>query len=269
MAVRPTTMTATGLHVGAMACLATIGLAATAASPASAAAPPAPKPAAFGLSPLRPAGALRLRGGPGRVTHGAVLVHNVSPRPITVILQTADIQNASNGNADFVTPRSGQTGRWLRLSATRVRLAAHAGRQVRFTITIPAAATGGSHYAGIVAINAADLAVPAVRKRTRGRTFTFFRVRRQALPVTIRLPGPLSRTLALRSTTLTPAAVGAGLTLGLLPGGGVLIEGAKMQLRVSRGARTIFTYAAPIGQLFPGSPLNYRIPWTGTPTAGT
>ena len=62
--------------------------------------------------------------------------------------------------------------------------------------------------------------------------------------------------------------IGAGLVLGLLPGGNELTQDAQVNVRVLRGARTIFTYAGTLGQLFPGSALNFRIPWHGTPTPG-
>ncbi len=134
---------------------------------------------------------------------------------------------------------------------------------------VPAAASGASHYAGIVAINAADLAVPAARATTKGSTFTFHPIDRQALPVTIRLPGRLSRHLALRSARIAVQPVGAGLVLGLLPGGTELIESARIELRVLRGDHTIFNYVSTLGQLFPNGPLVYRIPWKGQPTPGS
>lgn len=252
-----------------MALVATLMLAATAASSASAAALPSPEPVAFALSPVATTGALRLRGAPGQVLHGAVLVRNTSGRPVTVLLQAADIQNASNGNADYVTSHLSQTGRWLRLATRRVRLAPHASREVAFTVSIPAHAGGASHYAGIVATNAAELAVAAVHKTTRRRSFTFYRIDREALPITIRLPGAVSRRLVLRAARIVVAPVGAGLVLGLLPGGSELIQAARIRLRVQRQGRTLFTYVSTLGQLFPGSLLDYRIPWKGQPTQGS
>lgn len=79
----------------------------------------------------------------------------------------------------------------------------------------------------------------------------------------------MARSLSLLSAKLVVAPVGAGLVLGLLPGGTELTEAAQVKLRVLRGTRTIFTYASTLGQLFPGSGLNYRIPWPGRPTPGT
>ena len=268
MAHGPTAMTISRLHRGAVASLAALALAATAAAPASATAPSSAKPA-FALSPVGSAGALLVHGRPGRVRRGAVRVRNVTGHRVTVRLQAADIQNASNGNADYVTTRLSQTGQWLDLAATTVHLAPRASQRVAFTVRIPAGTRGASHYAGIVAVNAAELAAAAARKTAKGRTFSFRRINRQALPLTVRLPGPLTRNLALRSAKLTVAPAGAGLVLGLLPGGSQLIQRARIKLRVQRDARTIFTYDSTLGQLFPGAKLDYRIPWKGRPTEGS
>jgi hypothetical protein len=265
------TMATSRPHAGALALLAALTVAATGASPASAWAttPPAPEPATFALAPAGATGALRLRGVPGRVLHGAVRVRNLSRHPITVRLRPADIRTASNGNADYVTTRLSQTGRWLHLAATTVRLAPHTASRVAFTVRIPAGTRGASHYTGIVAIDAADLAAPALDTTAKSKSFTFARINRQALPLTIRLPGPRSRSLALRSARLVAQPVGAGLVLGLLPGGSELIQQARIHLRVLRGSAAVFTYAATLGQLFPGAALSYRIPWRGRPTPGT
>ena len=257
-------MSSSRLHAGAKALPAALALAALAVAPALAAAPR--RAAVFALSPAAP-GPMLLHGSAGRVLRDAVNVENLSGHSLTVILAPADIQNASNGNADYLTTGLSHAGRWLALSTRSLRLAAHATRKVAFTVSIPKATTGASHYAGIVAINADDLAT-ATRRGAKGRSFTFYRVTRQALPVTIRLRGKLFRSLALRSAALSVQPAGAGLVLGLLPGGSELIEGATVKLRVLRGRRTVFTYASTLGQLFPGSELNYRIPWHGRPTPG-
>jgi hypothetical protein len=270
MASRPSmTTTVSPARAGALALLSALALAAPAAAPASAAAPPAPKPAAFALSASGSAAALRLRGTAGRVLRGAVRVRNVSRRPITVRLQPADIRNASNGNADYVTTRLSGAGRWLRLATTNVRLAPHAIRRVAFTVRIPASSRGASHYAGIVAIDAADIAAAARRRTASAKTFSFSRIVRQALPLTIRLPGPLTRSLALRSVKIAVEPAGAGLVLGLRPGGSVLIASARVRLRVLRDSRTVLSHASTLGQLFPRAGLNFRVPWVGRPTKGS
>jgi hypothetical protein len=57
--------------------------------------------------------------------------------------------------------------------------------------------------------------------------------------------------------------------LGLTPGGSELTEAAPVKLRVTRGTRTILKSRSTLGQLFPGSALDYRIAWPGRPTPGT
>ncbi len=254
-------------HAGAKALLAGLALAACAAGPASAAV--SSSPVAFTFSPVGSVGSVTLPGTAGGVRHGAVSVHNLSGRSITVVLQPADIETASNGNADYVTARLSHAGRWLHLASGRVLVAPHAVRQIAYSVHIPVLAGGGSHYAGIVAINAADLVRHVAHGRSKARAFTFYRISRQAVPITIHLPGRLSRSLSLRSVKLIVEPIGAGLVLGLLPGGTELTQAAPVKLRVLRGTRTVFTSAATLGQLFPGSGLNYRIAWPGRPTPGT
>ena len=256
------------LQAGAKVLLAGLALAALAAAPASGAAFSSSQ-VAFTLSPVGSADSIILHGTRGGVLHGAVRIHNVSRHPIIVILQRADIETASNGDADYVTTRLYHAGRWLQLGSGSVHLAPLATRQIAFTVRIPGRAGGGSHYAGIVAINAADLVTRVAHDRSKARAFTFYRISRQAVPLTIHLPGRLSRSLSLRSVKLIVQPIGAGLVLGLLPGGTELTEAAPVKLRVLRGARTIFTSASTLGQLFPGSGLSYRIAWPGRPTPGT
>ena len=264
MACRPDIkLISSRLHAGARALPAALALATFVAAPATAS---SPSPVAFVLSPIGATSAISLHGTPGRVLTGAVLVRNVSRRQVVVILQRADIRNATNGNADYVTTRLSGTGQWLRLSAQRVHLGPGASGRVAYTVRIPAGATGGSHYAGIVAINAADLSRAA--RKASGRVVTFHEVTRQALPLTIHLPGRLWRSLSLRSVKPIVEPIGTGLVLRLAPGGTELTQGARVHLRVLRGARTIFTYTSTLGQLFPGGGLSYRVSWPGRPTPG-
>ena len=262
----PAAKTTTRRRRGAVALLA--GLACTAlAVPPAAAAPTKGAQASYAITAVGKTGALLLRGTPGEVERGAVLVRNTSRRRVTVQLRAADIGNASNGNADYRTSRVTGAGRWLRLATRTVHLAPRASRRVSFTVRIPRSAAAGSHYAGIVGTDAREVAV-AARKPAKGKRFAFNRVTRQALPVTVRLPGRLWRELDVRSVRIDTAPAGAGLMLRLRPGGSSLTAGAPVELRVSRGDQVVLRHAAALGQLFPGSDLDYRIAWPGEPTAG-
>jgi hypothetical protein len=254
------------LHGGATALAGALALTALSAASASAAAPSAVH---FLVSPVGSTSSITLHGAAGRVLHGAVQVRNLSRRPTSVVLQPADIQNSSNGDADYVTTHPQQVGRWLHLARHKVRLGPHGARQITFAVRIPRRVTGGAHYSGIVAVNAADLAHHAAHNKSGKPGFTFYRISRQAIPVTIHLPGRLTRSLSLTSVKLIAEPIGAGLVLGLLPGGTELTEAAPVTLRVTRGARTILKSNGTLGQLFPGSALNYRIAWPGRPTPGS
>jgi hypothetical protein len=244
MAERPIHMRC--LRVWATAVPATLALAALAAAPALAATP-RPHPTVFALSPVGTPGAILLHGAAGRALRGTVSVRNLSGKRITVRLQRADIGNASNGNADYITAGVQRTGRWLRLQTATVHLDAHASRRVGYTIRIPRGTTGASHYAGIVAVNAAELAHAHTHARHRHQGFTFNRIDRQAIPITIRLRGPLVRRLALGSVKLSVQPVGAAVVLGLAPGGSDLIESTAIKLRVLRGQHTVFTTSTTLG----------------------
>src|ERR1019366_3928309 len=147
---------------GALAVFAALALAvalsAIAAAPASASAtattPVSSRPASFAISLLGGSTGGLLRGVPGGVMHGA-----------------ADIQNASNGNADYVTSHLSVAGRWLHLASSSVHLAPHAERQVAFAVSLPAGAHGVSYYDGIVAIDSADLVAASARKPSKGEGF--------------------------------------------------------------------------------------------------
>jgi hypothetical protein len=118
----------------ALALVSVSALSAFAATPASAT---VPTPVGFTLLSAGMADSVSLHGLPGQVLGGAVLVRNASKRSITVSPQRADIRNASNGNADYVTTRTSGTGRWLHLDTQRIRLAC--GVSGVLLIALPAA----------------------------------------------------------------------------------------------------------------------------------
>ena len=248
--------------------MAALALAAVLAAPAAAAGAAAAGRPTFALAALGSRRAPLLRGLPGQVLHGAVQVRNLTDREVTVLLQPASIGNASNGNAEYETAHVSGAGRWLSLQTSRVRLAAHQSERVSYAISVPAGTSGASHYAGIVATDAAELAQASVRGRPAGRTFTFSRINRQAIPVTVRLPGPLSRAISLRSVNVAIQPDGAALMLGLMPSGSDLIQSTRLRLRVQQAGRTLFSYSTTLGQLFPGRPLRYRVPWNGPSSPG-
>jgi hypothetical protein len=245
-----------------------LAVTASAATPEGAAAAP-PKQPTFALGGSASNGALLMRGTPGAHLNGGLSVRNLTAHTVAVRLLPAVIRNATNGNAQYDTLKPAGDGRWLSLQATTVRLAPRATKRVAFTVSVPKTASGASHYVGVVGVDLADLAPePASAERADKPSFSFETVNRLAVPITVRLPGPRQHRLSLRSAGIEVVPAGAGLILGLLPEGTELIPSTEVELEVTRGRRSILTHEATLGQLFPGAPLDYRIPWQGRPTEG-
>lgn len=78
----------------------------------------------------------------------------------------------------YVTARLSSTGRWVKLAAAAVQLPPKASRRIAFSVRIPAQARGASHYAGIVALDADDVAGAARDKTRPAKTFTISRISR-------------------------------------------------------------------------------------------
>ncbi len=271
MPTGPQAMHVKRVRAGTMALLAMLALAATAAAPARAAAP-ASGGATFALHAADESGRVQLSGRAGSVLTSAVRVHNLTGQPISIVLQAAGIKTASNGNADFVTRDLTPAGRWVTLQSNLVRLAPFATMRVPFTVSVPEGTRGAYHYAGVIAVNQAELSSAATTAaHASGETAagTIHHINREAVPVIVRLPGPISRILVLHKVAISVSPAGAGLTVGLLPGGSTLIERATVDLHVLRDSTTLFSYSGTMGQLFPGFGLNYRIPWQGKPTPGS
>ena len=106
--------------LGCGALLTTLIVAAVAPAISNAQSSKAPEGPAFALSSPE-GGALHIKATPGQSRTGAVVVRSRSSRPITVLLQPADIRTGSTGNAGFITEKPSATGKWVSLSATKAR----------------------------------------------------------------------------------------------------------------------------------------------------
>jgi hypothetical protein len=116
---------------------------------------------------------------PGAVLHGSVRVVNSSAAPVTVDLYGADGVPAVNGGVGFTarTEAPHRVGSWIRLAASRVVVPAGATRQVAYTLTAGAPASGADEVGAIVA-------EPLVAESAGLRSVTRF-----AMGVYLRLPG--------------------------------------------------------------------------------
>ncbi len=185
----------TRIQAGVAALLTALALAATAAAPALAAPAHAASAPTFVLSGGVGGGGMLLHGHPGQTLYGSVEVHNLTARRIEVILQAADIRTAGNGNAAYSTVKLSLAGRWLKLASGRVDLGPYGSDRVTFSVAVPPGTSGASHFAGIVGSNAAEVAAAARRKghAAKSPAYAISRVSRQAVPITVRTPGPLTR----------------------------------------------------------------------------
>jgi len=222
----------------------------------------------FELSPVTKDPYPRFVARPGQTVSGAVRLRSRTGKPQIVRLQALDLVTARTGGIEFASGRPNATGAWLKLGRHDVALPARATRIIRFTARVPANALPGQHYAGIVAINRAELRranAPADKAGVELRSVT-----RIALPVLFRLPGAASRSVAARRLAFASNASGSRLDLDLRSTGRLLIRGTKVDLRVSeQGGRRLFRHKATLAEFIPQTTIRYPVAWRGTPKYGT
>ena len=221
----------------------------------------------FELSPVTKDPYPRFVARRGQTVSGAVRLHSRSAKRQTVRLQALDLVTARTGGIEYASGRPHATGAWLKLQRRDVVLPARATRIIHFTARVPSGAAPGQHYAGIVAIDRAEL-----RRATApaGHTGVVLRaVTRIALPVRFRLPGKAGRSVAARRLAFAADASGSRLDLDLRSTGQLLIRETKVDLRVARvGGRKLFRHKATLSEFVPKTTIRYPIAWRGTPTPG-
>lgn len=95
---------------------------------------------------------------PGATVRDAVEITNLTAAPLTFRVYGADAYNTPR-DAGFAlrTPEetSRDVGAWISLKASTQKIPAGAGKEIPFTLKVPADATPGEHIGGIVALNTA------------------------------------------------------------------------------------------------------------------
>ena len=102
---------------------------------------------------------------PGQTITGRVRIENLATRSRIVRLTTSDLVTADTGGPSFPATAVNRVGAWLTLDHEQVLLPAHTGTTVSFTAHVPPQATTGEHYAGIVAVDAAEAAAARSHRR--------------------------------------------------------------------------------------------------------
>lgn len=195
-------------HLGAALLCAT----ALAASAPAAAAPQKSSDVGFFVAPVGTP-SLRFVAQPGEQTSGRVRIENLSGSPRTIRLTTSDLVTADTGGASFPAEAPKAVGTWLELDRAKVHLSPGAHAIVGFRAVLPSTAEPGEHYAGIVAVDAADAA--AAERPAQGEGVEIRHLARLALPVRLTVPGPLTRRLALTDMQFTVDASGSSLRVEL------------------------------------------------------
>jgi hypothetical protein len=197
-----------------------------------------------------------------RVT-AQVRLTNAGDGPQRVRLAAADVGVAQTGGLSYGAGRPRDVGRWLRLSAHVVTLAAHAERVVPFTVVVPARTGGGDHFAGLTA----SVAVRPLRARSGRRAVTLRFVDRLAIAVRVRLPGARRAALRVGTAAVTLRGLSA-LTLPLANAGTALLERASLSFSVRRGGRRLFAVRQPLGPVVPHGRLRFTARWPAPPALG-
>lgn len=205
---------------------------------------------------------LRFSAQPGETITGRVRIENLADRSRTIRLTAADLVTADTGGASFPTAAPKAVGTWLTLDREQVRLAARGGTIVGFSARVPASATPGEHYAGIVAVDAADAA--ATKKPGKARDGVEIRhLARLALPVRLTLPGPIAARLALTEMHFSVDASGSSLRIGLRNAGNRIVRKTNIELKVSQGDRKLLTVSDEVRDFITDSSISYPVAWRG------
>jgi hypothetical protein len=261
----PTTIAARTMRRAAVASL--VVLAGTTATAATATAA-GPAPAGIALLPGGTADRLEFSTRPGSVVEGTVRVKNGGASSRAVRLSAVDVGTASFGGAVYGQSAARKAGKWLKLERRTVTVPARSVRTVGFRVSVPAGARSGVHYAGVTASDVAELRAARTTGGGKKKSVVFHRILRMALPIKLELPGAASPRLRLRAARVRVDAVGTQVQVGIENTGGTLIRSTGVDLRITKGSRTIMTGRQPMTEFVPGTSTAYPLTIPGVPAAG-
>jgi hypothetical protein len=203
---------------------------------------------------------------PGSVINGAVVVRNAAKRPAVVRLAAVDVGTAPLGGAIYGKVAGRRIGSWVTLGARAVTVPGDSARKVNFTVRVPSDARPGAHYAGITAMDAAQA---AGRKGTgKAKNMTLHRITRFALPIKVRIPGPVSPKLSYQGSKVAVDARGAKVLVRLRNPGGTLIRSTTVNLRLRHGTRTVAAARQPLMEFVPDTAAKYPVALAVMPVEG-
>jgi hypothetical protein len=227
---------------------------ALAAAPAAGAAPAAAPPIAISASPS----VLTLEG----AAQGTIEVTNPESQPLHVSVTLGNYDIAANGHVivDPRQPPNRAAKAWLSAVPAQLVLAAGATAHVTVLSHPPTHAEAGDHHALVLLTT-----LPSGPTRVGIRT-------RLGVGVLVRMPGPISRKLAIVAFRKQRTKQKTVLELTLRNGGNIneRLRQRDVTVTLRRGARSS-TLKSPPFDLLPGDrvtqPIAYRGPLRGTVTA--
>lgn len=214
-------------------------------------------PGAGGVSitALTPSHRLHFDTRPGAEVRARLRVSNSSGQRQVVSVWPTDITTAAAGGIEFPLQPGHEIDRWMHLSRHTVALPPGGHRDVVLTARVPDRSSAGERFAGVVATRRTGAHVTTqtgVRIRT---------VIRLALPVSMRLPNPGTRSVTAQSAHFFFDALGTGIALRLGSPGTERIRSTILNLRLVRDGRIVLSHHAQLADIFPGTTFEYRIPW--------
>lgn len=200
----------------------------------------------------------------GSVT-GVLQVTSLTSGAKTILLEPVDVTTAASGGLQFGLTRPRGDGGWLRLGETAVTLSGHGTARVPFAVDVGRGATGGEHFAGIVAVDRRVLSESAS-----GRGPIRLRlIPRLAMTVELRLPGRRVTALGVGPAAISVTPSGASVALRLDNPGDTLVDRTRGRVEVSQGTRRLFSAPVQLGPFVPRTAIAYEVPWQGRPVQGT
>ena len=204
---------------------------------------------------------------PGRRARGTIRLVSSSTRPVDVVLLAVDVRTAATGGLDYGASQSRGLDPELKLGRRSVTLSPGGGAEVPFTASVPRSATPGDRFAGIVALNRAQ--VRSARRKAGKKVFSLRFLPRLAIAVQVTVPGPATHELKLGNVGMDVTPSSTDVTLLLRNTGNKLIRRTGGRLAISHNGRVLVRRRVDIDAFVPATTLLYRVPLRGSPAEGS
>lgn len=211
-------------------------------------------------------GYFRISAGPGETVEQAVVLRNLSQRPIELRVAAVDAATGSYGGVSYGLPGAARerVGKWISFEQQTVRLGADAAARVSFTVAVPAGAVSGEHLGGIT-VWAPSSEETEESTRGAGQAGATLNIQtRRVIAVLVRVPGRAEPRLVVTGVTPTARADGVYLEIGIENRGGALTKAKGTISLPSDGFQETFA----LDTFVPGTATAYPIKWAQSPRDG-